>query len=365
MKAPSRRTAAIVAIGVAAAIGGGGAVAATNLLSPKDQSQAVINDAAKTLGVDPSKLSSALVQAYETQIDQAVAAGQLTQAQGDAMKKALESGNVPLTLTPGAGKGFGFGPGAGVPGFQMRMGFGGLGPALAIGADTAASYLGLTVDELRQQLTSGKTLAQIAVAQGKTVAGLEQALNDAAKTQLDKAVANGDMTAAEEQQALSKISSMIDDAVNGKLPGPGAFGPFGFHGGHGMFHAFGADLSAVATYLGLSEDQLQTQLQSGKTLAQIATAQGKTVAGLEQAMTDAAQKDLDQAVADGKLTKAQEQQILSDISSRIDKIVNGQFPGKFERHWGGPMPVPQATPSNPTTPSAPTTTTSTSPNAAA
>jgi hypothetical protein len=131
-------------------------------------------------------------------------------------------------------------------------------------------------------------------------------------------------------------------------------------------HAFGADLSAVATYLGLSEDQLQTQLQSGKTLAQIATAQGKTVAGLEQAVKDAAQKDLDQAVADGKLTKDQEQQILSGISSRLDKIVNGQFPGKFERHWGGPMPVPQATPSSPSTPSTPTpTTTTTSPNAAA
>ena len=37
-----------------------------------------------------------------------------------------------------------------------------------------ASYLGLTPAQLRQQLGAGKTLAQIAVAQGKTVAGLEE-----------------------------------------------------------------------------------------------------------------------------------------------------------------------------------------------
>src|SRR5262249_54860253 len=41
---------------------------------------------------------------------------------------------------------------------------------------------------------------------------------------------------------------------------------------------------AVASYLGLSESELRMQLEAGKTLAQIATAQGKSVSGLEDAI---------------------------------------------------------------------------------
>jgi hypothetical protein len=41
---------------------------------------------------------------------------------------------------------------------------------------------------------------------------------------------------------------------------------------------------AAAQYLGLTDAQLQTQLQAGKSLAAVATAQGKTVAGLKAAL---------------------------------------------------------------------------------
>src|SRR6478672_8609695 len=49
----------------------------------------------------------------------------------------------------------------------------------------------------------------------------------------------------------------------------------GPHGGGGPGSA------AIATYLGLTAAELRTQLESGKTLADIAKAQSKTVAGLE------------------------------------------------------------------------------------
>ena len=69
-------------------------------------------------------------------------------------------------------------------------------------------------------------------------------------------------------------------------------------------------------------DQLQTQLQSGKSLADIAKAQGKSVTGLESALVSAFQSQLDQAVAAGKLTSAQRDQILSNYKARIDDFVN-------------------------------------------
>src|SRR5438094_497482 len=63
----------------------------------------------------------------------------------------------------------------------------------------AADYLGLTPRELFQQLRSGKSLAEIATAQGKSVDGLKSAILDAVKKRLDAAVANDRITSAREQ----------------------------------------------------------------------------------------------------------------------------------------------------------------------
>ena len=71
----------------------------------------------------------------------------------------------------------------------------------------------------------------------------------------------------------------MTDFVNGVMPphGPGfGHGPGGF------------DLSTAASYLGLTASELQTQLQSGKTLAQIANAtSGKSADGVIQALVAA------------------------------------------------------------------------------
>src|SRR6476619_8142249 len=79
----------------------GVAVAANQLGSPKQESQAVLNDAAKQLGVEPSALSAALKKALENRVDDAVAAGRLTKAQGDELKQRIESGDLPVFGGPG------------------------------------------------------------------------------------------------------------------------------------------------------------------------------------------------------------------------------------------------------------------------
>ena len=59
---------------LAAVIGGGAAVAATQL-SPTEESDAIVQDAAKQLGVSADKLDAALKQALENRVDAAVKAG--------------------------------------------------------------------------------------------------------------------------------------------------------------------------------------------------------------------------------------------------------------------------------------------------
>ena len=64
----------------------------------KTESQAVIDDAAKELGVEPSALSDALKHALENRIDEAVDAGRLTEEQGKELKERIDSADVPLVF---------------------------------------------------------------------------------------------------------------------------------------------------------------------------------------------------------------------------------------------------------------------------
>ena len=135
----------IVATSVAAltvAAGGAAAVAATGG-SQQEDSKAVIDDVAKDLGVQPSELSDALKKALANRVDAAVAAGQITKAEGDALKERIASQEYPL-----------------------------LGAASATTAARAVTgsttwrprpaYLGLSEAELRTQLSGDKTLADVA-----------------------------------------------------------------------------------------------------------------------------------------------------------------------------------------------------------
>src|SRR5262245_34229915 len=64
-------------------------------------------------------------------------------------------------------------------------------------------------------------------------------------------------------------------------PTPTATAPAHGQCGHGNWHGHGTVMKAIADYLGLSEAQLCSQLESGKSLADVARAQGKPVSGLE------------------------------------------------------------------------------------
>jgi hypothetical protein len=192
----------VVAVALA---GGGAAVAATQLgSSPSETSQAVVDDAAQQLGVQPSALSGALKTALSKQVDTAVAAGRLTKDEGDAIKTRIESGELPI---------FGAGPPHGHFG--------------ARGLDAAASYLGVTEAQLRSDLEGGKTLADVAQDQGKSVDGLVQALVDDATKKLDAAVSAGRLTQEREQSILSGLKQHITDFVNGTHELHGDHGPPG------------------------------------------------------------------------------------------------------------------------------------------
>lgn len=202
-----KRKIVITAVAGLAVVGAGGAIAADRLNSPKEDSQAVLNDAAQQLGVQPSELSAALKKALSNRVDEAVEDGRLTKAEGDAIKAGINAGEFPLFGVPHGGPGFGFkdfGP-HGLPGPDHFL-------------STAADYLGLTQAQLRTQLNSGKTLAQIARDRNKSVEGLVDELIADKKAAIEDAVEDGKLTRAEANRIEADLKEQVTDFVNnGKL----------------------------------------------------------------------------------------------------------------------------------------------------
>ena len=206
-----RRKLAVGAVAMAAAAGGG--ALAADAATPQEESQALLDDVAKELGVESSRLSEALRRACENRIDEAVESGELSDSEATELRGRLEAGEVPLLRgLHGSGGHRGAHPGAGL--------------------DAAATYLGVTEAELRESLRSGDTLAEVAEEQGKSVEGLVAALVAEARARLDDAVESGRLTEARRDELAEGLEESITALVDGERP---AFrGGFGFRGhGHG------------------------------------------------------------------------------------------------------------------------------------
>ena len=176
----------------------------------------------------------------------------------------------------------------------------------------AAAYLDVTPVALRRELRSGKSLAQVATAKGKSVDGLESALVSALRSKVQAAKAAGKIDAARADRLLQRAPQRVERLVNA-TPRARAIRAKGARGGL---------LKAAATYLGVTNAQLVTDLRAGKSLVQVATAKGKSVDGLEQALLAALKQKVDAAVAAGRLPAARAQKLLERAPAHIERLVN-------------------------------------------
>ena len=215
--------------------------------------------------------------------------------------------------------------GRGFPGGPGHRGPGGFG----FGLDAAATAIGITPEQLKTELP-GKSLAQVAQAHGKTANDVATALKNQANQQIDQAVTAGRLTADQANTRKQQIDQRIDQMVNQVMPqgGPRGFGRGGFEGRG----PFGVGLDVAATAIGITPDQLRTELP-GKSLAQVAQAHGKTANDVATALKNAANSRIDQEVTDGRLTADEANTRKQQIDQRIDQMVNMVMP---QRGPGGP-----------------------------
>jgi len=195
----SRKT-LMIAIAALAVIGGSGAaIAAAQGSSSRGQS--FLDSVARHLGISSQKLEDATKAAAIDQVDAALKEGKITKAQADELKARIQAGDFPPFAGPLFGPRFGDFHRGGPPLFGEKL-------------SAAADYLGLTEAELRTKLNTGRTLADIAKARGKSVDGLKQAILDEAEKKLDQLVEEGELTQAEADEMLARMKSHIDDLVD-------------------------------------------------------------------------------------------------------------------------------------------------------
>jgi hypothetical protein len=200
------RIAAVAAAGALVAAGTGVAVATTRSDDAKEREQAVLADAAKRLGVQPSELRDALGDAQDAQLDAEVKAGRLTQEQADAIKQRRQESGTVLGGGPGFHGPHGFG-------FKFR---GGHGPFEI--TEAAAKALGISRDELWERLRDGKSLEEIAKAEGKSLADVEAAVKSELEQQFDEAVKDGKLTREQADEMLEHLTERLGNLGDLRFP---------------------------------------------------------------------------------------------------------------------------------------------------
>ncbi|WP_168120200.1 SHOCT domain-containing protein [Paenibacillus sp. HB172176] len=198
--------------------------------------------------------------------------------------------------------------------------------------------LGITGEELKAALKEGKTIADIAAEKGIDVQTVIDAGVAAVKAKLDEKLASGAITQEQYDKLLDQATNGIDKLVNnaqrihdkadsadvatgsgkGGLKGPNA----GIPGSGGKL---GVGLEAITAALGITAEELTTELAAGKAVADIAAEKGVDVDAVIAAGLEDVKEKLTEQLNAGTITQEQFDQKLQRAEAGLTAFVNGEF----------------------------------------
>jgi len=249
-------------------------------------------------GASKDEVVDLLVKQQQERLAQAVKDGKLTQEQADKQEETLQDMAQKML------EGTGFGPGG--------KGFG--GDRHIASNEDLQKLLNLSTEELQEQIKAGKSLKEIAEAQSVDVEDVIDLLTKQHEERLAEMVSTGKLTqeqADKQSEKLNeKITSMVENTFQGRI----------------IIH-FGFKLDEneeLLMLLNLDADKLKEELQAGKSLADIAEAQGVDEDKLIDLLTEQQEANLAEAVKAGKLTQEQADQKKENLEETIKKMVEGK-----------------------------------------
>lgn len=113
------------------------------------------------------------------------------------------------------------------------------------------------------------------------------------------------------------------------------------HGGRGRGGKGGPGLDVASQALGMTVEELHTALDSGQTLAQVASDKGVNVQVIIDALVAERTTHVNQKVADGEITQAEADTKLAELTQRVTDMVNNPRPEGGPRGDHGAKGGPQ------------------------
>jgi hypothetical protein len=187
-------------------------------------------------------------------------------------------------------------------------------------AAETAEVVGITPDELGEQLEAGMTLAEIAEANGLTAEQLVRAVTDHIAAHLAVRVTAGKLDQARSDEIVATTEQTLSELIDVEHP-------FGTVLRERRNRALrGAGLGAAADVLGLSIGEIRAQLEEGNSLMQIAETQGVANDDLVDAILAPFAKQIEQAVERGRLTEDAAAEALEKAIERVGEAIQ-KVPG--------------------------------------
>jgi hypothetical protein len=159
--------------------------------------QAYLEKVATNLGVSVETLKSAMKDAGIATVDEQVANGHLTEAQGAKIKDAINSGKFP----------------------ELAKAFRRNNARIEVAARrnivaSAAAAIGVQPKDLATELKSGKSIAAVAGEHNVSLDDVKARISSDAKAKLDALVASGKLKQEREDAMMSKLQANLDKIVN-------------------------------------------------------------------------------------------------------------------------------------------------------
>ncbi len=191
----------------------------------------------------------------------------------------------------------------------------------------AADTIGIDIETLFEGLDSGKTVAEIATENGVDVQAVVDALVVAEDAFIDELVASGELSAEEAAEWKSETAEYINELVNESWDDL-------------YFEIEGNDPYQVAAdTIGIDIKDLFDGLDSGKTVAEIATENGADVQAVVDALVAAEDAFIDELVASGELSAEEAAEWKSETAEYINELVNESWDDHYFEIVDGEDPV--------------------------
>lgn len=176
--------------------------------------------------------------------------------------------------------------------------------------DTVAKS-GLTAQTFKDGFKDGKSVNDILAANGKDAGAIQAEVLADAQARINDALTSGKIT----QEQANKLNEKAPAGVSKFFSTAPKHHPLRER----IVKLAKAGLKTTADVLHMTPKDLVSQLRSGKSIADVA---GPRTQAVTDALTAQANKAIDDALANGKITQDQAEKLKANVPARIEKFVN-------------------------------------------